>query len=281
MVKITNDIITAEISELGAELRRLIVNGEDRLWSGDPNWWANVAPVLFPICGGLREDKFTFEGVTYDLQKHGFAKLMEFKVERLGKSYATFLLESTEETLKCFPWEFEFRITYTLVANRVEVKYDIKNLSDKTMYMSVGSHEGYACPEGIEDYDVIFEREENLEAAVVDGKLIRRETDTILKNGKVLPLYEKYFDIDALVFTDVKSRFVTLRNRKTGKSVSVSFPDRDFLLLWTKPGAPYICIEPWAGIPSYIDEELDITVKTGINSVLPDTHFVSVHNIYF
>lgn len=281
MVKITNEIITAEIAELGAEIKKLTVNGEDRFWSGDPTWWGNVAPVLFPVCGGLKDDKFTFQGVTYDLQKHGFAKLMEFEVEAKGKTFATFLLKDTPETLKQFPWKFEFRITYTLVANRVEVKYDVKNLSDKEMYMSIGSHEAYACPEGIEDYDVIFERKENLEAAVVDGKLIRRETNTILKDSNVLPLYEKYFDIDALVFTDLKSRFVTLRNRKTGKSVSISFPDRDFLLLWTKPGAPYICIEPWAGIPSFVDDTLDITAKTGINKVLPDSNFVSIHNIYF
>lgn len=281
MVKITNGIIAAEIAELGAEIKKLTVNGEERFFDGDPKWWANVAPVLFPVCGGLKEDKFTLDGVTYHMPKHGFAKLMEFEVERLGGSYATFLLTDTPETLKGFPWKFEFRITYSLIGHRVEVKYDVKNLSDNTMYMSVGSHEAYACPEGIEDYDIIFEKDENLEAAIVDGKLIRRETNTILKDSKVLPLYNKYFDIDALVFTDLKSRFVTLRNRKTGKSVSISFPDRNYLLLWTKPGAPYICIEPWAGIPSFVDEELDIKVKTGINKVLPHENFVSIHNIIF
>lgn len=281
MVKITNGIITVEIAELGAEIKKLTVNGEDRLWSGDPEWWANVAPVLFPICGGLKDDKFTFEGKTYDLQKHGFAKLMEFEVEKTGKSFATFLLKDTPETLKSFPWEFEFRITYTLIGHRVEVKYDVKNLSSKTMYMSVGSHEAYACPEGIEDYDIIFEKKENLKAAVVKGKLLGRETETVLLDSDTLPLYNKYFDVDALVFTDLKSRFVTLRNRKTGKSVSVSFPDRDYLLLWTKPSAPYICIEPWSGIPSYEDDSLDITAKTGINAVPPNTHFISTHNIHF
>ena len=281
MVKITNGIITAEIAELGAEIKKLTVNGEDRLWCGDPEWWANTAPVLFPVCGGLKDDKFTFGGKTYDLAKHGFAKLMEFEVEKTGKAFATFVLRDTPETLKSFPWKFEFRITYTLTGHRVEVKYDVKNLSDEEMYMSIGSHEAYACPEGIEDYDIIFEKKENLKAAVVKGKLIGRETETVLLDSDTLPLYYKYFDVDALVFTDLKSRFVTLRNRKTGKSLSVSFPDRDYLLLWTKPDAPYICIEPWAGIPSYEDDTLDITAKTGINKVLPNTSFITVHNIHF
>lgn len=281
MITITNDIITAEISELGSEVRRLIVNGEDRFWSGDPEIWSGVSPVLFPICGGLKDGKYIFDGKTYELEKHGFARSMNFEIEEKGKTFATFLLKSTPETLKCFPWKFEFRITYYLIGNRVEIKYSIKNLSKKDMYMSVGSHEAYSCPEGIEDYDIIFEKKENLKAALVKGELISRETETILLDSHTLPLYTKYFDIDALVFTDIKSRFATLRNRKTGKKVSISFPGKDYLLLWTKPGAPYICIEPWAGIPSFEDDELDITKKTGINKVPSGENYTSIHNIYF
>ena len=281
MVKINNGTMTAEIDEMGAEIRKLESEGRSMLWSGNPEYWANVAPVLFPICGGLKDDKFTFNGSTYELAKHGFAKLMKFEVENQQRGSATFLLKSTPETLKHYPWEFEFRVTYRLVGHKLEVIYGVKNLSSDAMYMSIGSHEAYACPEGIEDYDIIFERRENLRASVVKGKNIGRETYTVLTDSNVLPLYYKYFDIDALVFTDIKSRFVTLRNRRTGRQISVSFPDRDYLLLWTKPGAPYICIEPWAGIPSYEDDGYDITEKTGINKVMPGTDFISRHSIFF
>lgn len=281
MVILDNGNIRAEIAELGAEIRRLTVNGEDRFWSGDPEYWTGVAPVLFPICGGLKDDKFTINGKEYDLAKHGFAKNMEFTVESETDVSAVFLLTDTPETLAMYPWSFELRIKYTLTGTAINVEYDIKNTSDTAMYTAIGSHEAYACPEGIEDYDIIFERKETLKAAKVAGKLIERATDTVLYESDTLPLYNKYFDIDALVFTDLKSRFVTLRNRKNGKSVSVSFPGFDYLLLWMKPGAGYICIEPWTSIPSYTDDVYDIDLKEGMQEVLPDAHFKRNHIIYF
>jgi galactose mutarotase-like enzyme len=149
------------------------------------------------------------------------------------------------------------------------------------MYVSVGGHEAYACPEGIEDYDIIFEKKETLNAHRLSDEGISRMRDTVLKDSDTLPLYNKYFDIDALVFTDLKSRFVTLRNRKNGKSTSVSFPGFDYLLLWMKPGAGYICIEPWTTIPSYTDDGYDITLKEGMQRVMPDEHFKRNHIIYF
>ena len=100
MVTIKNDVITAEINTLGAELNSIKVNGEDRLWSGDPAFWTGKAPVLFPICGGLKDDKFTYNGKEYTLNKHGFAKFKEFEVEKTTKNSAVFLLKSDEETLK-------------------------------------------------------------------------------------------------------------------------------------------------------------------------------------
>jgi len=281
VVILDNGNIRAEIAELGAEIRRVTVNGEDRLWSGDPAFWTGVAPVLFPICGGLKDDKFSVYGKEYHLEKHGFAKNMEFKVESSTNVSAVFLLTDTPETLEVYPWSFELRIKYTLTGTSINVEYDIKNTSDTVMYTAIGAHEAYACPEGIEDYDIIFERKETLKAARVAGKLIERATDTVLFEGDTLPLYNKYFDIDALVFTDVKSRFVTLRNRKNGKSTSVSFPGFDYLLLWMKPGAGYICIEPWTSIPSYTDDVYDINLKEGMQEVLPEAHFKRSHMIYF
>lgn len=281
MVVLDNGNVRAEIAELGAELRSVKVNGEERMWNGDPAFWSGVAPVLFPICGGLKDDKFTVNGKEYDLAKHGFAKNMEFKVESSSNVMAVFLLTETPETLAVYPWSFELRIKYILTGTAIRVEYDVKNTSNSLMYTAIGSHEAYACPEGIEDYDIIFERKETLKAARVAGKLIERKTDTVLYESNTLPLYNKYFDVDALVFTDLKSRFATLRNRKTGKSTSVGFDGFDYLLLWTKPGAGYICIEPWTTIPSYTDDGHDISLKEGIKTVLPNEALSLAHTIYF
>lgn len=281
MVILNNGAVRLEISETGAEIRKATVNGEERFWSGDPEFWSGVSPVLFPICGGLKDDKFTIGEKEYFLEKHGFARNMEFTVESQSEVSAVFLLTETEETLKVYPWRFELRVKYSLTGSAIKIEYDIKNCSDSTMYTAIGSHEAYACPEGIEDYDIIFEKTETLKAARVAGKLIERNTDTILFESNTLPLYNKYFDIDALVFTDIKSRFATLRNRKTGKSVSVDFNGFEYLLLWTKPGAGYLCIEPWTTIPSYTDDTYDISLKEGMTAVLPEAHFTRKHTVYF
>ena len=147
MVNLKNNILSVDIDTLGAEIKRITVNGEDRLWSGDPNVWEGTAPVLFPMCGGLRDDKFTHGGKEYHLAKHGFARKMNFEVESKTETAAVLLLKSNEETLKQFPWEFEFRVKFALDFGRITVIYDVKNLSDDTMYMSVGAHEAYACPD--------------------------------------------------------------------------------------------------------------------------------------
>lgn len=281
MVVLNNGIIKVEIVEKGAEIRRVTVNGEERFYDGNPEFWTGVAPTLFPICGGLKDDTYTVNGKSYTIPKHGFARSSVFEVESSTDTSATFLLKESEETLKVFPWTFELRIKYTITGSRITVSYDVHNTADSTMYMSIGSHEAYACPEGIEDYDVIFDKKETLKAFRVSGTSISREYDIVLKDSDTLPLYNKYFEIDALVFPDIKSRFVTLRNRKTGKKVSVNFDGCDYLLIWTKPGAPYVCIEPWAGFPSFVDEGYEIALKEGINPVEAKSHFNLSHTIYF
>ncbi len=281
MVVLDNGNMRVEIAKLGAEIRRVTVDGEERFNDGNPEYWTGVSPILFPICGGLNDDKFTFEGNTYSIPKHGFARKSEFEVEALTDTKAVFLLKENEETLKAFPWKFELRVEYALSGNNINVTYDVNNTDSKTMYMSIGSHEAYACPEGIEDYDVIFERKETLRALRVSGNSISREYDIVLKDSDTLPLYNKYFEVDALVFADLKSRYATLKNRKTGKSVSVSFPDCRYFLIWTKPQAPYVCLEPWAGFPSFEDEGYDITLKEGINAVRAGEHYINSHTVYF
>ena len=281
MVVLDNKNIRMEISEIGAEIRRVTINGEERFWSGNPEVWSGVAPVLFPICGGVKDDKFIFEGKEYPLEKHGFARTAEFKVERSNNVSATFLLTDTPETLKKYPWRFEFRIKYILSATSIKVEYEIKNLSDNTMYTAVGAHEAYACPEGIEDYDVIFDKKETLKTHRLDGTLISRLTDIVLYDSDTLPIFNKYFTEDALIFTDVKSRFVTLRNRKTGKKVSGDFEGFNYLLIWTKPSANYLCIEPWTTSPSYSDDSYDITEKEGMTALSPGETLKKVHTIYF
>ncbi|MCQ2450177.1 MAG: aldose 1-epimerase family protein, partial [Clostridia bacterium] len=121
-----------------------------------------------------------------------------------------------------------------------------------------------------------------LNAYTTEGTLLSGKTVPILKEGRVLPLYKKYFDVDALIFKDVKSRSAALRNRKTGKSITVDFPQCRYLLIWTKSFCDrYVCIEPWCGIPARTDDGIAIEEKEGIETLEADTTKTYTHTLYF
>ena len=278
MITLKNERITLSIAETGAEMRRMTLDGKDVLWSGDPAVWSGVAPLMFPFCGGTPHDEYSYKGVTYPMEKHGFARFRDFAVEDAGDSFATFVQTSSDETKKKYPWDYTLRINYRLHGRQVDITYTVTNDSDSTMLFAIGSHEAYACPEGIEDYDIVFEKPETLFAYPLTGNLLERTPVQMLKDARVFPLYDKYFAVDALVFKDLHSREATLRHRATGRAVTVRF-DTDYFLLWHKHGAPYMCMEPWGGIPSFVDEPQTLETREGMTRLAAGETFVRTHSI--
>ncbi len=281
MIVLNNGILEVQIDKIGAEIRKVTKDGKDRMWSGNPEHWAGVAPLLFPICSGLPDDKYTYNGETYEMPKHGFIRKLPFEVEATADDTATFMFAANEETLKMFPWRFELRIKYTIIREKIKVEYFVLNKSDDTMYYSIGSHEGYDCPEGIENYDVVFEKEEILENCLLDGPVLSGETQLILTSGNVLPLKEEYFKLDALIFKNIQSKKASLVNRTTGQTTTVLFPECEYLLLWHPVGAPFMCIEPWQGICSTKGDSGDITEKEGIIALESKVEKTHTHIIEF
>ncbi len=281
MIVLNNGTLEVQIDKIGAEIRKVTKDGKDRMWSGNPEHWAGVAPLLFPICSGLPNDKYTYNGETYEMPKHGFIRKLPFEVEATADDTATFMFSANDETLKMFPWRFELRIKYTLIREKIKVEYFVLNKSDDTMYYSIGSHEGYDCPEGIENYDVVFEKEEVLENCLLDGPVLSGETQPILTSGNVLPLSEEYFKLDALIFKNIQSKKASLVNRQTGQTTTVLFPECEYLLLWHPVGAPFMCIEPWEGICSTKGDSGDITEKEGIIALDSKVEKVHTHIIEF
>jgi len=281
MVELKNSILTVKISEKGAEIKSVVKDDVERMWQGGPETWNGSAPLLFPICGGLKDGKFIHKGKEYFLRKHGFMMGAMFEVESATDTKAVFFIKSNEETLKSYPFEFELRVIFTLDGASLKIEYKVDNISDETMYFSIGSHEAYYTPTGIERYDVIFEEKETLRASVLSGDYLTYDKVTMLKNSSVYPLYEKYLTNDGLVFTDIKSRSVMLRNRITGRGVKIDFPFADYFLLWHSFEAPFICLEPWAGIPDYIDSDYDITKKPGIISLEKGKTYLGEHTLTF
>ncbi len=279
MIKLNNGIISAEISECGAEIKSLKKNGYEYMWCGDPRVWGNTAPILFPVLCFLKDGKYILDGKTYHMTKHGFLRNKPFTVEAATDTSVTMLYTQNKETLKMYPYDFEFRAIFTLEGSSLSVEYRVKNNTDRIMYFSVGGHEAYATPEGVEDYDIIFEKKEDLDSYLNITGLLGRDTVCIGKNTEYLPLYDKYFVLDTLLFKHLNSKSLVLRNRKTEKAIRVDFPHCDYLAIWHKPSAGYICIEPWSGLPDNEDTDCDFTKKEGNMTLAPFLEYSNIHKI--
>lgn len=269
---IANDFLEISVRKTGAELCAIkkLPDGKDYLWDANPKIWAGYAPVLFPIIGALKEDSYYFKGKRYTLNKHGFVRNnANIELYKSSDTSLIFTLTSNPETLKFYPFQFEFYISYTLEKNAIIVDHLVKNTGDETLFFSVGGHPAFRCPlekdEKYSDYSIVFEHNEtahNFE--VMDSGTIGPAKDLILNNSSIIHLHYAIFSNDALVFKNLKSRKASLVSKRSGKRVEVSYEGFPYLGIWAKPHADYVCIEPWLGIADPVDTDQELETKEGI-----------------
>ena len=258
-----NGTLTVAILHKGAELCSIKMGEQEFIWDADPNVWVKHSPVLFPIVGSLKNDKYTFENNSYYLARHGFARDMDFELIASSEIFASFLLKSSVETLKNYPFEFEFYVNYYLNNKELKTSFMVKNLNSFQMPFAVGGHPAFDLQYAFEDYSIAFENDEVLECYKLNDGLISAEKYNIHLNDRQFNLTYKQFENDAMVMKSLRSRKVTLKYKNTNL-LSVKFTDFPNLGIWTKPNAQYICIEPWLGYADIVDATGDILNKEGI-----------------
>lgn len=282
MITLHNDQLTVVISEKGAELQSICAaDGYEYLWQGDPAVWGRRAPVLFPICGRLPDNEYIYEGNSYQMGGHGFARDTVFDVETVSDTAVTLKTQDSAATRAIYPFGFEFRVTVALEGRSVAVTYAVHNTEDTPLYASFGSHEGYRCPEGLGEYDLILPEPRTLDTYLVSAETgyITAETKRPFDNSAVLSLSYDWFAVDALVFKHPQLSQITLRNRRTGRGVTVAFEGAQNLLVWSKPDAPLICIEPWWGMGVCDGDGKEFAEKTDIHRVEDGQTFATTHTI--
>lgn len=280
--EIRNEHLTVTASTLGAELQSVTsAGGTEFLWYGDEAIWSGRAPLLFPICSGLKNDTYTYGGKAYNMKKHGFGKFRDFSGEKLDDHTLCFTLCADEETKTQYPFDFVLRVLYTLDGNTIHVRYEVQNPADTPLYFSIGAHEAYYCPEGIEEYAIEFDAPQTLDSYLGKDGVLTTEFERVAENSTRLPLKEAFFEGKSLIFQDLAFHKAALVHAGSGKRITVDFPDATYFVLWTIPGAPYICLEPWNGICDVADAGYALEEKAGIICVAPGQTETISHSVTF
>ena len=268
MVLLRSDCLTVEISPVGAEIHHIVdANGVERIWQNETNVWPSHTPLLFPIAGAIKDDTWYYGGKPYKMTKHGFVRYLEFDVEEADDAHCVLALTGEKMKNDGYPFMTELRVVYTLSGNEIRVEYRVKNVGGECAYFSIGAHEGYACPGGVENFELVFPEDDHLEQTLLNGSLLCHETRAWPLCDHVLRVKPDDFKDDALAFLTAKSRSVTLRRRDRAYEVTVDFPDFGTLFVWTKVGQEYLCIEPWCNAPDYEDCDQILTHKPGMMKV--------------
>lgn len=275
MILLENENIKIAIAIKGAELRSIKSKNTDLeyIWDGDPAYWPKFSPVLFPVIGGLIDGRYIFEGKTYELPRHGFARDYDFESEMISDEEVLFTLQSNEETLKVYPFEFTLGLRYQLKGASVSCTYEVSNPGTKDLLFSVGGHPAFAVPlspdTAYEDYYLDFNQDKTITYHKIEGNDISDETVTVeLDHGK-MPLTHELFYNDALVFKTLKSDAILLRNTKNQHGLNFRFKNFPYFGIWAAKDADFVCLEPWCGVADGVNHNQQLSDKEGIISLSP------------
>ena len=278
-ISINNDQITAQFKTLGAELFSLKdKNNKEFIWEGNPNFWGKHSPILFPIVGSLKNNTFEYNGTSYSLPRHGFARELTFEVIDKKEDSVIFSLQSNEETLKKYPFSFELQLSYTLIGRSLHLGYKVINTSDTALPFSIGGHPAFALPKAFEKYSLQFDASNSLTYHLLEEGLISNQTKTIEIPNQQLNLEYQLFENDALVFKNIPSKSVTIleENQPILKVDYTDFPD---LGVWTPVNAPFICIEPWFGVADEENSNQKLEEKKAMITLQKDESFSCFYSI--
>ena len=271
-----NEKWTVQVSDVGAELHSVSDGVCEYIWVGNPDVWPFKAPLVFPVCGRFFESKYTYREKTYDINCHGFIRPSVFTVKEQTDTSICLELSANEETKKVYPFDFVLEVWYVLEGAKLTNRFVMKNPGTDVLPITIGAHPGFNVPlngEGdFTDYYLTFsepcspDRINTSPSCLLDGT----KTAFPLENGQILRLRHDLFDQDAIFLSRAASS-VTLKSDKSDRFVTVTYPDMPYLGIWHKPKmeAPYVCIEPWCGLPGYDGVVEDMETRPDMYRIQP------------
>lgn len=286
LVTIENNFLRLNVRSSGAEMVGLrdIRVGREYIWQGDPSFWSRSAPVLFPIVGKLNQNTWRFNGESYTLPQHGFARDRVFDLVESAHDRLVFGLKDDERSRIAYPFAFHLLISYQLVEARLIITYEVKNPDQKDLLFSIGGHPGFALSSKggntLDEFYLEFAEKENADRHLLKGGLFSGEKESVLSDSNILPLHYGLFEKDAIVFKGLRSSAVTLRSRAGDYKLRFHFEGWPYFGVWTpKSDAPFLCLEPWQGLADTYGYAGTFEDKEGMVKLPPGESFKRSYSI--
>lgn len=271
---LSNKSVSISVKKYGAELSsfKSLDTSIEYLWQGNPDVWYGQSPILFPIVGTLLNDKCKINGKEYEMFRHGIARKRDFELKEQTENSLSLTQSWNDESLERYPFKYIFDIEFKLDGKKLTVTHTVKNADDKTMYFSIGAHPGFNCKIGdrlsfAEPETLVCEKIDS--ESILDGKFY-----PTLKNETDIVITKDIFDGDALILSGMKSDTLYLKSDFRPQMIKFNFGKAPVLGIWAKPGAEYVCIEPWCGINDSREAVADFSQKRLIQKLEPGEEFV-------
>lgn len=273
---------TATVRSLGGELISFVNDGVEYCWYGTPEHWEGRAPILFPVCCMPKDGKMAHNGVEYPMPKHGIARKREFEPVYISKNKVVLEQRETEETLKMFPFCYSLKVEHEVTDTGFSTRFVVKNLDKTDMTFCIGGHPAFNCPlresdGGFEDYSLYFDDATGCTVSLTEDGYMNGSIPKVnkLDGTNELPLVYSDYDNDAMIVEYLPKKSLRLLSRKTGKGFRFNFEGFEALGLWTpiKKHSPFICLEPWNGLPADVAETTDAKSKKYAITIKPDEEY--------
>lgn len=280
--QIENDRLLVKVNDHGGELAGIYDKKNDRelIWDANPKVWNRHAPILFPFVGELFQKEYHYNGVTYPMTAHGFARDSEFVLEEIKDNKITHSMASNENTKKIYPFDFKLEVCHSLEGNKVVVEWKVINTGNNEMLFTIGAHPAFNVPamknELQKDYYLTFKNQEELDYIRISkdgGTALFDEVHKLMLNDGTYQVGEHLFDDGVLIFENHQVLEVGIAFPDKTQYVTIKCEGFPYVGVWTKPNAPFICLEPWFGRCDNYGFTGDLKDKIGVQKLASNEKF--------
>lgn len=276
------------------ELISYKLDGQEKIHQGqdcvDENgrvYWKRHSPVLFPIVGKLKKNQTIINGKSYEMPQHGFARDLEFEPISKLENFHSYLLKSNPSTLIKYPYDFSLYTTYRTYENKLTTIYKVINEGANNMPFGIGGHPAFVINQQDlynEEYYLEFEEDETKIhfLYLVDGLIGTEYAKNIIVDNRKIKITKNSFDNDAIIMKGITSKKISLKKKTGDKTLlTMDFTGFPYLAVWSKPGAPFICIEPWYTTADTVNSSGIFAEKTDTIMLSPKQSFECRYTVEF